>query len=234
MIMKVAVPLLKHSPRLGQEASSHTDASLCLRSLSLISLIFGEAGIFTRIQSGFLSRSTVGMTLTGMRATFSAPLSFLPSINTLRLGCSDMMNREPVVRACGVTLLNYVVELRLRQGLQRAAFESMGPGVQCHSCGWIAQLGAEGLNQVLRRRLQQVTACPLSGQGRMRQIAQLGDRHALVATGIDAGERGKVHIHVETETVIRPALAYAQAECSNFSIFPIDAGSLSLIARLNT
>src|SRR5690606_6367185 len=105
MIMKVAVPLLKHSPRLGQEASSHTDASLCLRSFSLIVLIFGEAGIFTRIQSGFLSRSTVGMTLTGMRATFSAPLNFSPSINTLRLGCSDMMNRKPVLPAC----LNYAL-----------------------------------------------------------------------------------------------------------------------------
>ncbi len=37
MIMKVAVPLPKHSPMLGQLASSHTVTSLLLRRMSLIS-----------------------------------------------------------------------------------------------------------------------------------------------------------------------------------------------------
>ena len=37
MIMKVAVPLPKHSPMLGQLASSHTVCSLCSRSTCLIS-----------------------------------------------------------------------------------------------------------------------------------------------------------------------------------------------------
>ena len=37
MIMKVAVPLPKHSPMLGQLASSHTVTSLLARSTSLIS-----------------------------------------------------------------------------------------------------------------------------------------------------------------------------------------------------
>ena len=37
MIMKVAVPLPKHSPMLGQEASSHTVTKLFLRKMSLIS-----------------------------------------------------------------------------------------------------------------------------------------------------------------------------------------------------
>ena len=37
MIMKVAVPLPKHSPMLGQEASSHTVCSRCSRRIDLIS-----------------------------------------------------------------------------------------------------------------------------------------------------------------------------------------------------
>ena len=37
MIMKVAVPLPKHSPMFGQEASSQTVCSLCSRRICLIS-----------------------------------------------------------------------------------------------------------------------------------------------------------------------------------------------------
>jgi len=37
MIMKVAVPLPKHSPMFGHEASSHTVCSLCSRRMVLIS-----------------------------------------------------------------------------------------------------------------------------------------------------------------------------------------------------
>ena len=37
MIMKVAVPLPKHSPMFGHEASSHTVCSLCSRRICLIS-----------------------------------------------------------------------------------------------------------------------------------------------------------------------------------------------------
>ena len=91
MIMKVAVPLLKHSPRFGQDASSHTEAKRCSLSFCLMWLILGEAGILTRIQSGLAGNSTVGMTFTGMRFTFSAPLSFSPSTNTFRLLRSAMI-----------------------------------------------------------------------------------------------------------------------------------------------
>jgi hypothetical protein len=82
--MKVAVPLLKHSPRFGQEASSQTEASRCSRNFCRILFTLGETGIFTRIQGGFSGSSTVGITLTGIQTTLSAPRSFLPSSSTLR------------------------------------------------------------------------------------------------------------------------------------------------------
>ena len=58
MIMKVAVPLLQHSPMLGQEASSHTVTSWWARTTSLVSRKrpVGIAAL-TRIQSGLGSRS---------------------------------------------------------------------------------------------------------------------------------------------------------------------------------
>ncbi|CPM64757.1 Uncharacterised protein [Bordetella pertussis] len=37
MIMKVAVPLPKHSPMFGQDASSHTVCRLCSRRMRLMS-----------------------------------------------------------------------------------------------------------------------------------------------------------------------------------------------------
>ena len=90
IIINVAVPLLKHSPRLGQDASSHTEASLCCLSLFFMCLIFGEVGIFTRIQSGFAGNSVVGITLIGIRRTLSAPRSFSPSIKMFRRFFSDI------------------------------------------------------------------------------------------------------------------------------------------------
>ena len=71
--MKVAVPLLKHSPMLGQEASSHTVCRLLSRSARLTSPKVGELAARTRIQSGFFSRSW-GTILIGMRAVLAAPV----------------------------------------------------------------------------------------------------------------------------------------------------------------
>src|SRR5580704_2850252 len=71
MIMKVAVPWVKHSGRLGQAASSQTVTSLFSRNNFLRSETAGEAGIFTRIQSGFLSGASVGSIFTGIRDNFS-------------------------------------------------------------------------------------------------------------------------------------------------------------------
>ena len=78
MIINVAVPCEKHSGKLGQLASSQTDASFLRLRISLIRVISGLVRIRTRIQSGFRSKAVVGMTLTGIRRTLSAPLSFSP------------------------------------------------------------------------------------------------------------------------------------------------------------
>ncbi|MNE99048.1 hypothetical protein D3C80_1976630 [compost metagenome] len=79
MIMKVAVPPEKHSPRFGHEASSQTLCSLCLRSSALTRATSGEVAISTRIHSGLRGISSVGRIFTGIRATFSAPRSFTPA-----------------------------------------------------------------------------------------------------------------------------------------------------------
>ena len=78
IIIKVAVPPLKHSCRLGQAASSHTVAILWLRKIFLISCTLGDADKRTRIHGGLRCTSTVGITLTGIRSTLSALRSFSP------------------------------------------------------------------------------------------------------------------------------------------------------------
>src|SRR5262245_7488844 len=78
-IMKVAVPLPKHSAMLGQDASSHTVCSFCSRRMSLISWKreFGLAAR-TRIQAGFGRRSR-GTILIGTRSVLALPFSFTPA-----------------------------------------------------------------------------------------------------------------------------------------------------------
>ena len=82
MIMNVAVPLLKHSPMLGHDASSHTVCSRCSRRIVLISLNRGDDAARTRIQSGFFRRS-VATTLiaywANTRAVFASPLCLTPA-----------------------------------------------------------------------------------------------------------------------------------------------------------
>ena len=51
------------------------------------------AAIFTRIQSGLRGVSTVGITFTGIRATFSAPRSLIPCSG---LRFSDIFNYSTV------------------------------------------------------------------------------------------------------------------------------------------
>ncbi|MNG06672.1 hypothetical protein D3C84_899280 [compost metagenome] len=98
MIMKVAVPPEKHSPRFGQEASSQTLCSLCLRSKALIRSTSGDAGMRTRIQSGLRGSSSVGMILTGIRATLSAPRSLTPTCTVAGL----LPDESTSVLLCGV------------------------------------------------------------------------------------------------------------------------------------
>jgi hypothetical protein len=79
MIKQVAVPWVKHSPRFGHEASSHTVYRRCRRSRgSLSRCTSGLVGAFTRIQAGLRGkRPSTGAIFTGIRAVFSAPFSRL-------------------------------------------------------------------------------------------------------------------------------------------------------------
>ena len=77
MIIKVAVPLPKHSPIFGQLASSQTVTSWFSRKIFLISVnreLLDAA--LTRIQSGFLRISARGTILIGIRAVLSADFCF--------------------------------------------------------------------------------------------------------------------------------------------------------------
>src|SRR5436305_11395626 len=75
-IMKVAVPLPKHSPMFGHEASSHTVCSFCSRRMRLMSWKRESgAGARTRIQAGFASTCARGTIL----IVFCAPFSFTPA-----------------------------------------------------------------------------------------------------------------------------------------------------------
>ena len=75
MIMNVAVPLPKHSPMFGHEASSHTECSLCSRNL----LDLVEARIRRRRLDPnpfrFFSTSA-GATLIGMREVLACAFCF--------------------------------------------------------------------------------------------------------------------------------------------------------------
>ena len=74
MTMNVAVPCAKHSPRFGQEASSHTVTSRCRRRSPLRAATSGPTGARTRIQGGLRGRGpSIGAILTGFRAVLLAP-----------------------------------------------------------------------------------------------------------------------------------------------------------------
>src|SRR6185295_11224139 len=78
MIMNVAVPLPKHSPMFGQEASSQTVCSRCSRRMRLISKKRGDDGARTRIHGG-LRRGSVATTLIGIRAVLPVALCLMPA-----------------------------------------------------------------------------------------------------------------------------------------------------------
>src|SRR5581483_9023889 len=78
MIMNVAVPWPKHSPRFGQLASSQTVCRLFARKAALIRATSGVADDLARIHDGLRNGVSVGSILIGMRAIFSAPRSFSP------------------------------------------------------------------------------------------------------------------------------------------------------------
>src|SRR5438552_2266802 len=81
-IMKVAVPLPKHSAMFGHDASSHTVCSFCRRRTSLISWKreFG-LGARTRIHAGLGKGAPRGT----MRIVFAWPFSFTPASRMLEI-----------------------------------------------------------------------------------------------------------------------------------------------------
>src|SRR4051812_28023850 len=82
-IMKVAVPLPKHSAIFGQDASSQTVWRLRARRTSFTSWNL-ESGMAarTRIHAGLASGAR-GTILIGMRAVFAAPFSLVPASRML-------------------------------------------------------------------------------------------------------------------------------------------------------
>ena len=70
--MNVAVPLPKHSPMFGHEASSHTVCRPCSRSVCLTALKVSLCDTRTRIQLG-LTKAGASATLIGMWRVFAMP-----------------------------------------------------------------------------------------------------------------------------------------------------------------
>src|SRR4051812_677950 len=109
-IMKVAVPLPKHSAMFGQEASSQTVCSFCRRRMSLISWKreFGLAAR-TRIHDGFgsvLARGT-------MRIVLLFPFSFTPASRILEM--MDHTGGELLAHGAGAIRQTEVARLRHRK-----------------------------------------------------------------------------------------------------------------------
>src|SRR4051812_22442692 len=98
-IMKVAVPLPKHSAMFGQEASSQTVCSFWLRRMSLISWKreFGLAAR-TRIQAGFARRSR-GTILIVTRSVLALPFSLTPASRMLE-------SRQQIPHEAGFDLIS--------------------------------------------------------------------------------------------------------------------------------
>src|SRR5262245_34330398 len=56
------------------------------------------------------------------------------------------------------------------------------------------------------------------------KVLGLRDGEARVAARIDRGERGKVHVDVEREPMVRPALPHANAQRRDLGAADVDAG----------
>ncbi|KPW13673.1 Uncharacterized protein ALO42_05448 [Pseudomonas syringae pv. atrofaciens] len=198
MIMNVAVPPEKHSPRLGQDASSQTLCSLCLRSNCLIRSTSGETGMRTRIQSGFFGRSTVGMILTGMRATFSAPRSLTPASTFGRATRSETSSVG--IRVCTVSV---IMVYSARKGRLLSVVEVFDE-LRTQSGTYLGKFYLPSL------------------------IAQLGHGQSGVSARVDAAKRLKVHVDVQRQTMKRTAVANAQTERRYFRAVNVYAGGISL------
>src|SRR5262245_59423126 len=128
-IMKVAVPLPKHSAMFGQEASSQTVCSFCARRMSLISWKreFGLAAR-TRIHAGLGSRSR-GTILIGTRSVLALPFSFTPASRILE--SRDEILHQPRFDLTSLLLQSGVFRLRDLQARVAAGIDG-GEGREVH------------------------------------------------------------------------------------------------------
>src|SRR5471030_526119 len=195
MIMKVAVPLEKHSPMFGQDASSQTLCSLCLRSKALMRSTSGETVMRTRIQSGFFGSSVVGMIFTGMRATFSAPRSLTPA-STLARGAVRSVTSSVGIMVCTASVVISVDSAREGRLLS------------------IVEVFDE---------LRAQPGTYLGKFNRSCVIAQLGHRQPGVAAGINPSKRFQVHVHVQGQAMKGTTVADPQTQRSDFRPVDVDA-----------
>src|SRR5262245_46714471 len=115
-IMKVAVPLPKHSPMFGQDASSHTVCSFCSRRMRLISVKRESApAARTRIHGGLGSVCACGT----MRIVFFAPFSFTPASRIFY--SLDQVLRQSICHVGGRN--TQILELRNRQPRETARID---------------------------------------------------------------------------------------------------------------
>src|SRR5471032_1828145 len=200
MIMKVAVPPEKHSPRFGQEASSQTLCSLCLRSSCLTRSTSGETGIRTRIQSGFFGRSTVGMIFTGMRATFSAPRSFTPASTFGRAARSVTLSVG--IRVCTVS--------------------------STVSCAVVISVDSARYGRLLSivEVFDELRAQPGTYLGKFNRscmVAQLGHCQPRIPAGINPSKRFQVHVHIQGQAMERTSVADTKPQRGDFRSVDIHA-----------
>src|SRR5581483_11290996 len=130
-IMKVAVPLPKHSAMFGQEASSHTVCSFCSRRMDFTSWKRESgAAARTRIQGGFGSAAR-GTIFIGMRAVLAAPFSFAPGSRMLEPRRDAL--RQPLAHDLGALAKAELAQLRDPQaGIAAGRYCVERPQVHVH------------------------------------------------------------------------------------------------------
>src|SRR5687768_5238833 len=120
-IMKVAVPLPKHSPMFGQEASSQTVCRRCSRRMRLISWKREPgSGARTRIHAGLASFSR-GWNFSG--AVLRAPFSLTPASRMLELSREQL--GQPAAENVSALRHAEIARLRHAQAGQPAGIDCL-------------------------------------------------------------------------------------------------------------
>src|SRR5690625_3643837 len=211
MIMKVAVPPLKHSLRLGQLASSHTVTRLFLRRMPLMRSTSGEPEMRMRNQSGLRWTASLAMTLTGMRSTLSALRNFSP-------------RRCRSVRRTGLSAARSSGSCT--ESLVRSFIKNI-QGVLCKGPAGEGQHPGQLIHQS-RLDLREVRRAYVTA------VAHVHHSQPLIATGVDSVEGLQVHVHVQRQPVVAAAAPHPQTKGGNLLVVrSIDTGRVRLGKRLD-